>query len=67
MLTYFLVKGIVTTYPYMGEPYKHDDIRLVKAANSDGAFIAYLAYWENQSDEYSVRYSVDVQVMETVE
>lgn len=67
MLTYFLVKGIVTTYPYMGEPYKQDDIRLVKAVNADSAYIKYCSYWEDQSDQYSVFYRVDAEVMETIE
>lgn len=67
MMEYFLVKGIVTTYPYMGEPYKSNDVRLVKAVNSDSAYIKYREYWEDKSDEYSVSYSVDIEVMETVE
>lgn len=67
MLTYFLVKSIVTTHPYMGEPYKHDDIRLVKAVDSASAYTKYREYWDDKSDEYSVRYSVDIEVMETVE
>lgn len=67
MMEYFLVKGVVTTYPYMGEPYKQNDIRLVKAVNADSAYIKYRSYWEDQSDQYSVSYNVDVNVMETVE
>jgi hypothetical protein len=39
----------------------------VKAVSSDSAYIKYRSYWEDQSDEYSVSYSVDVNVLETVE
>lgn len=67
MLTYFLVKGTVTTYPYMGEPYKQDEYRLVKAEDLSDAYTKYCSYWEDQSDQYSVFYRVDAEVMETIE
>jgi hypothetical protein len=62
----YIVRGTVSITPYMGDTYEIDDIRIVVAKDVSEAYTKYQGYWESKNEEYSIYYSVDCQVMETV-
>jgi hypothetical protein len=64
----FLIKGRIAHSEYMGRDREFDDIRLVKALNTEQAREKFSQYWENQSSECSHSYFVlSCEVMETVQ
>ena len=62
----FIVKGTVSVTPYMGDTYDMEDCRIVMANNTDEARAKYCEYWNSKSEEYSIYYGVDCNVMETI-
>ena len=65
-MTPFIVKATVSVTPYMGDTYDIEDIRIVMAENTREAHSKYCEYWRSQSEEYSIYYGVDCDVMETI-
>ena len=63
----YLVNGHVNRTEYGGEDQSFDEIRLVKANNPREAELKYEAYWEAQTDLYSVYYHARGNVLETIE
>ena len=63
----YIVKGSVSVTPYMGDTYTVEDIRIVMANDTAEAYTKYQDYWDDKTDEYSVYYRANGQVMETIE
>jgi hypothetical protein len=63
----YIVKGSVSVTPYMGDTYTVEDIRIVMANDTAEAYTKYQDYWNDKTDEYSVYYRANGQVMETIE
>jgi hypothetical protein len=63
----YIVKGSVSVTPYMGDTYTVEDIRIVMANDAAEAYTKYQDYWNDKTDEYSVYYRANGQVMETIE
>jgi hypothetical protein len=62
----FIVKGTVRVTPYMGDTYNVDDIRIVMAVDADEARAKYQDHWDQKTEEYSIYYHADGEVMETI-
>jgi hypothetical protein len=63
----YIVKGSVSVTPYMGDTYTVEDIRIVMANDTAEAYTKYQDYWNDKTDQYSVYYRANGQVMETIE
>jgi hypothetical protein len=63
----FIVKGTVRVTPYMDDyPFAVEDIRIVMAVDADEARAKYQDYWDQKTEEYSIYYHADGEVMETI-
>lgn len=62
----YIVKGTVSVTPYMGDTYEVDDIRIVVATDTTEAYTKYQDYWQRKTEEYSIYYHADCEVMETL-
>lgn len=63
----YIVKGSVYISPYMGDPYRMEDIRIVMANDADEARSKYQGYWRDKTEvEYGTYYHADCTVMETI-
>jgi len=62
----YIVKGTVSVTPYMGDTYEVDDIRIVVATDTAEAYTKYQDYWQRKTEEYSIYYHADCEVMETL-
>lgn len=62
----YIVKGTVSVTPYMGDTYEVDDIRIVVATDTAEAYNKYQDYWQRKTEEYSIYYHADCEVMETL-
>jgi hypothetical protein len=62
----YIVKGTVTVTPYMDDTYKIEDIRIVVAGDTAEAYTKYQDYWQRKTEEYSIYYHADCEVMETI-
>jgi len=63
----FLVEGIISYTPYMGDTEMVNGRRLVWAPDYEAAKKKYTEYWESKSVEYSRDYFVcDVDVTESI-
>ncbi len=63
----YIVKGSVRVTPYMGDTYTIEDTRIVMANDTAEAYTKYQDYWNDKTDQYSVYYRANGQVMETIE
>jgi len=62
----YIVRGTVYVTPYMDETYEIEDMRVVIAKDGAEAYTKYQDYWKSKSEEYSIYYSAEGQVMETI-
>jgi hypothetical protein len=62
----YIVKGTVTVTPYMGDTYEVEDIRIVMANDTAEAYTKYQDYWQSKTEEYSIYYYANIEVMETI-
>lgn len=62
----YIVKGTVSVTPYMGDTYEVDDVRIVVAMDTAEAYTKYQDYWQRKTEEYSIYYHADCEVMETL-
>jgi hypothetical protein len=62
----YIVKGTVTVTPYMGDTYEIEDIRIVMANDTAEAYTKYQDYWQSKTEEYSIYYYANIEVMETI-
>ena len=62
----YIVKGTVTVTPYMDDTYKIEDIRIVVAGDTAEAYTKYQDYWQRKTEEYSIYYHAECEVMETI-
>ena len=62
----YIVKGTVSVTPYMGDTYEVEDIRIVMANDTAEAYTKYQDYWQRKTEEYSIYYHADCEVMETI-
>lgn len=62
----YLVKGTVYVTPYMGDTYTTKDIRIVMADDETDARLKYEDFWNDKTDQYSIYYRVNCDVMETL-
>jgi hypothetical protein len=51
----------------MGETYEVEDIRIVMARSTAHAYDKYQDYWQSKTEEYSIYYYANSEVMETIE
>jgi hypothetical protein len=62
----YIVKGTVSVTPYMGDTYEVEDIRIVMANDTAEAYTKYQDYWQSKTEEYSIYYYANIEVMETL-
>ena len=62
----YIVKGTVSVTPYMDENYEIEDIRIVMADDTAEAYTKYQDYWQRKTEEYSIYYYANIEVMETI-
>lgn len=62
----YIVKGTVLVTPYMGDTYEVEDIRIVMANDTAEAYTKYQDYWQSKTEEYSIYYYANIEVMETI-
>jgi hypothetical protein len=62
----YIVKGTVSVTPYMGDTYEVEDIRIVMADDTAEAYTKYQDYWQSKTEEYSIYYYANIEVMETI-
>jgi hypothetical protein len=67
-MTPYVVKGVIRQLGYMQEePKMIDDLRIVMADSVGKAREKYFDYWQGQTEEYSVYYSIhDFDIEETL-
>jgi hypothetical protein len=50
----------------MDDTYEVEDIRIVMANDAAEAYTKYQDYWQRKTEEYSIYYHADCEVMETL-
>lgn len=66
-MNFFLARVSVTKTPYMGSSTTSDTQHLVRAEDAEDALKKVQAWYEAKSEDYSVSYWADVQILETIE